>query len=269
MRAKKALGQNFLVDGNVVANIVTAARLGAEDRVLEIGPGRGVLTTRLAERAARVVAVEWDRELLPLLTEKLGGFPDTNIVHGDILRTDLGALLTPIWPGRWKVVANLPYNISSQVLFKLIEERRLFSELLLMLQKEVGERLTASPSTKDYGVLTVLSTLYFDIEKVLLVKPSSFRPIPKVDSVVLRFRILPQPRLDVGDEMVFRRVVKAAFAQRRKTLWNCLRAAALAPDERLLAEILDRAGIDGGRRGETLSLEEFAALTKSVVEVCP
>lgn len=268
MRAKKALGQNFLVDGNVVANILSAARLGAEDRVLEVGPGQGALTTRLAECAARVVAVEWDRGLLPVLKEKLSDFPDTDIIHGDILRTDLDALLTPIWPGRWKVVANLPYNISSQVLFKFIDERHLFSELLLMLQKEVGERLLAPHSTKEYGVLTVLSALYFDIERVLQVKPSSFRPIPKVDSVVLRFRILPRPRLDVCDEAVFRKVVKAAFAQRRKTLWNCLRAADFSPDENLLVEALERAGVDGGRRGETLSLEEFARLTKALVHAC-
>lgn len=268
VRAKKALGQNFLVDGNVVANIVAAGCIGADDRVLEIGPGRGALTIRMAERAARLLAIEWDRDLLPLLREKLSGFPNTDIIHGDILRTDLDALLPSIWSGRWKVVANLPYNISSQVLFKFIEDRRLFSELLLMLQKEVGDRLVALPSTKEYGVLTVLSGLYFDIENVLQVKPSSFRPIPKVDSVVLRFRILPQPRLDVGDERVFRRVVKAAFAQRRKTLWNCLRSADFLPDESRLAEALGRAGIDGGRRGETLTLEEFARLAKSIMKAC-
>lgn len=265
IRAKKALGQNFLVDGNVIANIVRAAELGSDDRVLEIGPGRGAITSRLAGTAARVVAVEWDRELVPLLRENLGEYGNTEIVHGDILRTDLKLLLPAFWTGRWKVVANLPYNISSQILFKFIDDRSLFSDLLLMLQKEVGDRLVAPPSCKDYGVLTVLCGLYFDIQKVFLVKPSSFRPIPKVDSSVLRFRVLPGPRIDVGDEQLFRRVVKASFAQRRKTLWNCLKAADFFSDDAGLHEAFGLAGIDEKRRGETLSLEEFAILTKSVM----
>jgi 16S rRNA (adenine1518-N6/adenine1519-N6)-dimethyltransferase len=261
---KKALGQNFLVDGNVIANIIKAARIAADDRVLEIGPGRGALTSRLAEFAARVVAVEWDRELVPFLREKLAGRGTADVIHGDILRTDLNLLLTPLWGGRWKVVANLPYNISSQILFRFIEERALFSELLLMLQKEVGDRLVAPPSCKEYGILTVLCSLYFDIERVFLVKPASFRPVPKVDSVVLRFRVLPEPRLDVGDERLFKRVVKASFSQRRKTLWNCLKSAEVFPDDRDLQDAFEKAGIDGGRRGETLSLEEFARLTLSI-----
>lgn len=267
IRAKKALGQNFLVDGNVIANIIKAADVGSDDRVLEVGPGRGAITSRLAESAARVVAVEWDRDLVPLLRASLGGYASTEIVHGDILRTDLNRLLSPLWPGPWKVVANLPYNISSQVLFKFIEDRYLFSDLLLMLQKEVGDRLVAPPSCKDYGVLTVLCGLHFDIERVFLVKPGSFRPVPKVDSVVLRFRVLPRPRVDVVDEQVFRKVVKASFAQRRKTLLNCLRAAEFFPDGERIQEVFSRSGIDGRRRGETLTLEEFALLTKSVLSV--
>jgi 16S rRNA (adenine1518-N6/adenine1519-N6)-dimethyltransferase len=265
IRAKKALGQNFLVDGNVIANIIRAADVGSDDRVLEIGPGKGAITSRLAGTAARVVAVERDRELVPLLRNSLGEYDNIQIVHGDILRTDLSLLLPPIWAGQWKVVANLPYNISSQILFKLIEDRSLFTELLLMLQKEVGDRLVAPPSCKDYGVMTVLCGLYFDIERVFPVKPASFRPVPKVDSVVLRFRVLPRPRIDVGDERLFGRVVKASFAQRRKTLWNCLKAAGFFTADGILQEAFDLAGIDGRRRGETLSLEEFATLTKSVL----
>lgn len=264
IHAKKALGQNFLVDGNVIANIIKAARIAAEDRVLEIGPGRGALTSRLVEAAARVVAVEWDRELVPLLRETLSSCRNADVVHGDILRTDLNRILTPLWAGRWKVVANLPYNISSQILFRFIEERCLFSELLLMLQKEVGDRLVAPPSCKEYGILTVLCGLYFDVERVFLVKPASFRPVPKVDSVVLRFRVLSEPRLDVGDERLFKRVVKASFAQRRKTLWNCLKAAEVFSDDNSLQEAFEIAGIDGRRRGETLSLDEFARLTLSI-----
>ncbi len=165
------------------------------------------------------------------------------------------------------MVANLPYNISSQVLFKFIENRPLFSELIFMLQKEVGERLLASPSTKEYGILTVLCRLVFDIEKVFLVKPASFRPIPKVDSLVLRFRVLPANRLDVGDEKLFRIIVKASFSQRRKTLWNCLKSIDMLSESGLLEQVFEQSGIDKVRRGETLSLQEFASLTKTVVQL--
>jgi 16S rRNA (adenine1518-N6/adenine1519-N6)-dimethyltransferase len=164
-------------------------------------------------------------------------------------------------------VANLPYNISSQVLFTFIENRHLFSDLILMLQKEVGERLLAPPSTKEYGVLTVLCRLVFDIEKVFLVKPTSFRPVPKVDSLVLRFRVLPANRIDVGDESLFRIIVKASFSQRRKTLWNCLKSVDVFSDPVLLDQVFEASGIDRARRGETLSLQEFADLTKAVLRV--
>lgn len=265
MRAKKALGQNFLVDGNVLANIVKAAGISPEDMVLEVGPGRGALTTRLAEAAARVVAVEYDRDLVPLLRNELGGYQSLEIINADILRLDLQEALGYSAGDKWKVVANLPYNISSQILFRFIEERAMFSELLLMLQKEVGDRLLAPPSCKDYGVLTVFCRLYFDVERVMSVKPASFRPVPKVDSAVLRFRVLGKPRVDVGDEMLFRRVVKASFAQRRKTLLNCLKGLDAPGAEAGLRRVLEGAGIDPRRRGETLSLEDFALLTKHIL----
>lgn len=260
IRAKKALGQNFLIDNNVIDNIVRAAGLTETDRVLEVGPGQGALTGRMAPLVERLLAVEWDRDLVPLLQERFADHPDVSIVHGDILRVDLPALLHCPVPGRWKVVANLPYNISSQVLFLFMEQRNLFSEMLLMLQKEVGERLVAPPSCKDYGVLSVFCQQYFQVEKVLLVKPTCFRPVPKVDSLVLRFRVLPEPRVPVVNEQLFRTVVKAAFAQRRKTLANCLKTLELFRDAELLATLFAMAGLDGSRRGETLSLDEFARL---------
>ena len=267
VRAKKALGQNFLVDGNVIDNIIKAAQIEATENILEVGPGRGALTALLAEKAARVLAVEWDRDLVPLLENGVGSRGNVEVVHGDILRVDLPGLLGNFRHGRWKVVANLPYNISSQVLFRFIENRSLFSDMILMLQKEVGERLLAPPSTKEYGVLTVLCRLVFDIEKVFLVKPTSFRPVPKVDSLVLHFRVLPADRLDVGDEKIFRAVVKAAFSQRRKTLWNCLKSLEMLSEPRLLDHVFEKSAIDRTRRGETLSLQEFADLTKAVLRV--
>lgn len=260
---KKALGQNFLTDRNVLARIAEAVTIVPGDRILEVGPGRGALTALLAEKGAQVVAVELDRELVPLLRKEFAGRKNVEVVEADILAVDLPRLLGEREGGTWKVAANLPYNISSQVLFRFLECRGLFSLLVLMLQKEVGERLLAPPACKEYGALTVLFRLHFQIRREFVVKPGSFHPVPKVDSVVLSFTPLPAPRVDVGDEEFFRRVVKAAFGQRRKTLWNCLRGADLAESD-TLAVALERCGIDPGRRGETLSLEEFAALTRII-----
>ena len=165
---------------------------------------------------------------------------------------------------KWKVAANLPYNISSQVLFKFLDNRELFSRLVLMLQKEVGERLAASPATKEYGVLSVFCGLHFDMTKAFVVKPGSFHPVPKVDSVVLSFTPLAKARVDVGDEIFFRRVVKAAFGQRRKTLRNCLKTLDLETGEDSLAGVLDGCGIVPERRGETLTIDEFAKLSRAL-----
>jgi 16S rRNA (adenine1518-N6/adenine1519-N6)-dimethyltransferase len=153
------------------------------------------------------------------------------------------------------------------VLIKFLDNRDLFSRLVLMLQREVGERLVAPPSCKEYGILSVYLALHFNIYREFLVRPGSFYPVPKVDSVVLRFDPLPEPRADVGEEVFFRQVVRGAFGQRRKTLWNCLKSAGLAPDEKILAEVLSDCGIDGGRRGETLSPDEFAALSRALLKV--
>jgi 16S rRNA (adenine1518-N6/adenine1519-N6)-dimethyltransferase len=261
-RAKKAFGQNFLIDDSVLTRIVSCVAPSAEDHLLEVGPGRGALTRLLAQSGASVLAVEWDRELLPLLNAEFDG-SNVEVGHGDILRVDLPLLLNSRVPGRrWKVAANLPYNISSQVLFKFMECASLFERLVLMLQKEVGDRLIAPPDCKDYGALTVLLRLHFDIRREFIVRPGAFRPVPKVDSAVLSFLPLENPRAEVGDERIFRRLVKGAFNQRRKTLLNALRAAGFGDEGERLPEALAECGIDGVRRGETLSLDEFAALSR-------
>jgi len=265
MRAKKALGQNFLIDDNVLSRIVDCVAPGPEDAILEVGPGRGALTKRLAASGARFLAIEWDRDLLPLLHAEFAGAPNVEIGHGDILRVDLRQLLESRGAGRkWKVAANLPYNISSQVLFRFLECCGLFERLVLMLQKEVGDRLVAPAGCKEYGALTVLLRLHFDIRREFLVKPGAFRPVPKVDSCVLRFTPLERPRAEVGDEEFFRLLVKGAFNQRRKTLINSLRSAGIGTEDDSLPAALSRSGIDGGRRGETLSLDEFAALSREL-----
>jgi 16S rRNA (adenine1518-N6/adenine1519-N6)-dimethyltransferase len=267
LRPKKALGQNFLTDRNVISRIVQSAGISAGERVMEVGPGRGAMTSLLADSGACVLAIELDRQLVPLLEREFDAYGNVEILQADILAADLKEILSSRHLGKWKVAANLPYNISSQVLIKFLDNRELFSRLVLMLQREVGERMIAPHGCKEYGILTVYLRLHYDIYREFIVKPGSFHPVPKVDSVVLRLEPLPAPRADVGDEAFFRGVVRAAFAQRRKTLWNCLRAAALAADEKGLREALACCGIDGGRRGESLSLDEFASLSRALIKV--
>lgn len=259
-RPLKALGQNFLVDGNIIARIIQSADINPEDCVLEIGPGRGALTEHLVRKAGRLVLIEFDHALAAALQALYADNPRVTVIDADILAVDLDAVLGEAG-GRWKVVANLPYNISTEVLFRLLEVREKLSRMVLMLQKEVGDRLAAAPDCSNYGVTTVLLGLWFDMRREFIVPPGCFHPRPKVDSAVLRFVPLPGPRVPVGDEEVFRRVVKGAFAMRRKTLVNCLKAAGLTTTDELHV-ILAECGINGQRRGETLTLDEFAVLSR-------
>ena len=258
-RPLKALGQNFLVDGNIIEKIISSADVHPEDCVLEIGPGRGALTEILAQRAGRLILIEFDHALAAGLKRRYAGDPRVTVIDGDVLAVDLAEILSEA--DSWKVVANLPYNISTAVLFRLQEIRSKLSRMILMLQKEVGDRLVAPPNCKDYGVTTVLLGLWFDMRREFLVHPGCFHPSPKVDSAVLRFVPLAAPRVAVGNEEVFRRVVKGSFGMRRKTLINCLKATELVPNDEL-QQVLDDCGIDGKRRGETLTLDEFAALSR-------
>lgn len=259
-RPRKALGQNFLTDRNIITKILAAAQLSPEDCVLEVGPGRGALTELLAQRVKRLVAVEFDRDLAAILRQRFSAESQVTIHEQDVLKVDFEELLKA---DSFKVVANLPYNISTPVLFRFLEERRRFSRVVVMLQKEVGERLAAPPDCGDYGVLTVLFRQWFDVKREFLVPPGCFHPAPKVDSVVISLVPLAEPRVKVLDQALFERVVKAAFAMRRKTLWNCLKSADLL-DPQSLEQVLDLCAIDGRRRGETLDLEEFALLSRTL-----
>jgi len=262
-RPRKRFGQNFLTDRNVLFRIIGTAGILPGEPVLEIGPGRGALTRLLAAAAGRVVAVEVDRDLAAHLTAEFASDQRVEIVTADVLDCDLAELLGTRHPGRWRVVANLPYNISSQVLFRLLDTMPLFSGLTLMLQKEVAERIASGPEGKEYGILSVFCLLHCDVSLAFTVKPGSFFPVPKVSSAILQLAPLPVPRFDVGDEMFFRRLVKSAFGNRRKTLWNCLKGR-FASDDGHLRHALDVCGIDCDRRGETLSLEEFATLSRAI-----
>lgn len=253
-RPNKRFGQNFLRDPQIVARILAAAALTPADRVLEIGPGLGALTDRLLPVCRQVVVMELDHPLVERWRARTE--PNLQVCAGDAVRLDWPALL-PEPP--YKLVANLPYNISSQIVFKLLDHRALFSGAVLMFQKEVADRLCAAPGGKDYGILSVLCQLYFDLQRVVVVPPGAFTPPPKVYSAVLALTPLAQPRVAVQDAALLRRVVKGAFGQRRKTLRNALTGAGF--DDAAVALALQGAQLDGQRRGETLTLGEFARLS--------
>ena len=251
---RKRFGQNFLRDQHVLDRIVNAAELQEGDRILEIGPGAGALTNRLLETGLPVLAIEIDRDLGAALQDRID--KNLSVVVGDVMRMDWAELLLD---PPYKLIANLPYNISSQILFRVLEHRRLFQRLVLMFQKEVGERLIAEAGSRNYGILSVLMQAWFEIDWVVKVPPKAFYPPPKVDSVVLSLTPLTEPRIELHDAELFRQLVRGAFAQRRKTLRNSLLGAGWQ------AEQIDRAfalaDIDCRRRGETLTLEEFGRLT--------
>ena len=260
-RPLKALGQHFLVDSNVADRIIACSALDSGDLVLEVGPGRGVLTRRIVAKTAELTLVEYDHALAAELLSQYSENPHVRVIDGDIMKVDLDLLLGPQGE-QWKIVANLPYNISTQVLFKLLDVRSRLSRMVLMLQKEVGDRLVALPGTEDYGIITILLGLWFDIRREFIVSPGCFRPRPGVDSVVVSFVPLAKPRVRVADEQIFRNVVKSAFAMRRKTLANCLKKASFGSGAPEMASVFESCGIDGRRRGETLSMEEFASLSR-------
>lgn len=256
LRASKRLGQNFLVDGSVVQSIVAAAEIAPGDKVLEIGPGIGTLTQGLAEAGANVTAVELDKKLPAVLAHTLSAYPEVRIVPGDILKTDIPALMGK---DSFKVVANLPYYITTPILLALLEAHLPVSHLVTMVQKEVAERMIARAGSKAYGALSVAVQYHMAPEIVRLVAPRSFIPAPEVDSAVIACKKHEEPPVSVRDERMFFRVVRASFGQRRKTLHNALSGVGVSKEA--VRPTLAAAGIDGQRRGETLTLAEFALLS--------
>ena len=261
LRADKKLGQNFLIDENVVHQIVAAAELSEADTVLEVGPGIGTLTQGLAESKARVVAVELDTRLLPVLATTLNGYDNVRVVHGDILKVNI---MEEVGAPSFKVCANLPYYITTPIIFALLEKRLPMERLVAMVQKEVAERMAAQPGGKEYGALSVAIQYYTEPEIAFLVPPTSFIPAPAVESAVIVCKRREKPPVEVCDEGLFFRVVKAAFSLRRKMLSNSLKNMGIKSEQ--VAKWLELAGVDGKRRAETLSLEDFAKLTNSFNE---
>ncbi|MFC4075554.1 16S rRNA (adenine(1518)-N(6)/adenine(1519)-N(6))-dimethyltransferase RsmA [Salinithrix halophila] len=266
---KKSLGQHFLTDRHILDRILDAAELGPETGVLEIGPGVGALTERLAQEAKAVVAVELDNRLVPVLEELFAPFPSVQIIHGDAMQVNLLDLIeTRLGDCRQRsVVANLPYYVTSPILMRLLEERLPLDSIVVMIQKEVAERLTAEPGSKAYGSITVTTQYYTQPEWVTRVPAHVFLPRPQVDSAVIRLRVRETPAVSVSDEHLFFRVVRSAFGQRRKTLPNALSAGLFGGKRKgELTDWLVEADIDPKRRGETLSLVEFARLANLLDE---
>ena len=257
----KKLGQNFLIDADIVRGIVDAADIRPGERVLEIGPGIGTLTQGLAEAGAEGTAVELDKKLPAVLAKTLEGYENVRIVQGDILKVNIPEIMGS---ESFKVAANLPYYITTPIIMTLLERRLPISRLVTMVQKEVADRMVAEPGTKAYGALSVAVQYYTQPHVELDVPPRSFIPAPEVDSVVIVCDVREEPPVTVADEKLFFRVVRAAFGQRRKTLSNALKGAGF--DKELIRTALPAAGIDGTRRGETLSLMEFAAIATAFLK---
>ena len=253
IKMSKKLGQNFLIKRGIVDEIVKAADLQEGEPVLEIGPGIGTLTQGLAQSGANVTAIELDTRLLEVLDTTLAQYSNVTIVHGDVLKLDVPSIMNN---EPFKVVANLPYYITTPIIMSLLESRLPIERLVVMVQKEVALRMVAKPGTKDYGALSVAVQYYTKPDIVLDVPPKSFLPAPAVTSSVIRCVLRDKPPVDVVDEKLFFRVVKAGFAQRRKTFANTVKTTGLSKDR--IEELLAKANIDGQRRGETFTLQEFA-----------
>ncbi|BDG30324.1 16S rRNA (adenine(1518)-N(6)/adenine(1519)-N(6))-dimethyltransferase RsmA [Parageobacillus thermoglucosidasius] len=268
---KKSLGQNFLIDTNILRKIVDVAGLSRETGAIEIGPGIGALTEQLARRAKKVVAFEIDQRLLPILEDTLSPYENVRIIHQDVLKADIHRVIAEEFTDAADimVVANLPYYVTTPIIMKLLTDNLPIRGIVVMLQKEVADRISAQPGTKDYGSLSIAIQYYTEAEKIMTVPRTVFIPQPNVDSAVIRLIKRKQPPVDVDDESFFFQVVRASFAQRRKTILNNL--ISNLPNGKARKEKIERIltenGIDPRRRGETLAMEEFAALSNALREV--
>ena len=268
IKPNKKLGQSFLIDINVINRIADAADISHDDIVVEIGAGIGVLTEKIARKAKKLIAVEIDRNLVEVLKGKLGCYNNVEIHSGDILKFDFNSV-AEAHNSKIKIIGNVPYNISSPLIFRLISFRPVISDFMMMLQNEIVQRLVSVPNKKIYGVPSVILQMFAKVEKIFDVPSTCFYPQPKVESAMVRGAFREKPFVPLQDEMFFTGLVKAAFAQRRKMLINNLKKSKLLDkfSEADLISALDTAGIDGKRRGETLSVSEFGNLSNILKEM--
>lgn len=260
-RFSKSLGQNFLIDGNIVRNIVKKANITKDDYVLEIGPGIGTLTEELAIKAKKVIAVEIDKKLLPILDESLDKYDNVEIIHGDILHIDIAKLIEEKFNNKTiKIVANLPYYVTTPIIGKLIEGNLNLESIVVMVQKEVADRMASPPGSKQYGSLSVFIDFYAKAEIILKVPKTVFMPQPKIDSAVIKLNIKKQ-LLDIDKDKFFK-VVKAGFSKRRKTILNSLSSYGFDLEKEIIKEALNEANIEPSQRAERLSTEDFLKISK-------
>lgn len=259
---KKGFGQNFLIDTNVLDNIADAAGITSEDTVLEIGPGFGSLTQTVAERAKKVISLEIDTKLIPILNETLADYNNIEIINKDVLKCDIDELSREKNDGKpFKVVANLPYYITTPIIMDMLEKHSAVTSMTVMVQKEVAERMQAGPKSSDYGALSVAVQFYADTNIDMIVQPSCFMPRPKVASAVITLKLRDKPSVDVKDKKLFFHIVKCAFGQRRKTLLNTLcNQGNFNMTKEEIGEVIRSAGLDERIRGEAMSLQEFGVL---------
>jgi len=259
--AKKRFGQNFLTDRGYASRIADLLSIGPSDIVVEIGPGRGAITRLLSGKECKVYALEIDRDLHAILSEEFKDADNVIIVEGDALKFDFAGLAKE-GMGKLKIVANLPYNVATPILFRLLDARAEIDMMALMFQKEVADRIIAKPGSRTYGALSIFPQLYCDIRREMVLPPGAFSPRPKIQSAVLSFHMMGRPRFDVKDAGLLKKIVSGAFSQRRKKLSNSLKG--VMPDPFMANDVLNRAGIDPSRRAETVSVEEFCRLSDAL-----
>ncbi len=272
LRAKKRLGQNFLIDKNILHKIVDYANIGRDDFVLEIGPGIGTMTQLLAQKAAEVAAVEIDDRMVEVMKETLDGYQNVRVIHGDFLQLDLTELMRSYKKEghrKYHIVGNLPYYISTPILWRLIENREQADTILIMLQKEVARRITAEPGGKEYGSLSIAVQYYMETEILEEISHNAFLPTPEVDSALMRLAPRKEPVVKVKDEKLFFELIRCSFAQRRKTIFNNLKNSRVLGDKDNwdIRMILTESNIDRQRRAETISIEEFGILADHAVDL--
>lgn len=260
---QKKFGQNFLIDEHVLNKIVAAAEITQGDYVIEIGPGIGTLTQYLCESAGKVTAIEIDKELIPILHETLAPYENVNVIHGDVMKTDIKELIEKEAEGRKvKVVANLPYYITTPIIMGLLEKRLPIASITVMIQKEVAERMQCGPGTKDYGALSLAVQYYADAYIAANVPQNCFMPRPKVGSAVIRLTLFDNPPVKVTNEKLMFSLIRASFNQRRKTMVNAVaNYEGLTISKETIAKALEEAGLSATIRGEALNLEQFANLS--------
>lgn len=266
--ASKKLGQNFLVDDSVIESIIESAEVNKKDLIIEIGPGLGTLTSKLLENAGKVIAVELDDRMISILKERFKLYHNFILLHEDILKVNLQELIKQNKENleKVKIVANLPYYITTPIIMKLLEDRLEIDSITVMVQKEVADRITAVPGEKSSGAITYSINYYAEAEKVVFVNKDSFIPSPEVNSEVIKLHIRKEPVVKVLNEEIFFKVIKASFMQRRKTLLNGLSNAGVLKNKEKLKEILNNMGLNNEVRGETLTIEQFAELANSIVK---